>query len=214
MTPPPWHAVVFDLDGTLADTIALIIASYEHAVQSVLRTPLDSEAARGWIGEPMPTTFGRLDPARAEELTDSYLEFNRANIATMIRPYEGVEELLSALPAAGLRVGVVTSKREESARLTRDLLALPVPLTVVLEDTDRHKPEPEPLLLALERLGVAADEAVYVGDAVVDVLAARAAGMDSIAVTWGAGYPAALRAAGPTAVVDTVAELATLLLGT
>jgi pyrophosphatase PpaX len=213
MTPPPWRAVVFDLDGTLADTIALIIASYDHAVQSVLRTALDREVARGWIGEPMPVTFGRLDPARAVELTNSYLEFNRANIAAMIRPYEGVEELLAALAEAGLRVGVVTSKRQESAQLTRDLLELPVPLTVVLEDTDRHKPEPEPLLLALERLGVPAADAVYVGDAVVDVLAALAAGMDVIAVTWGAGEPAALRAAGPTAVVGSVAELASLLLG-
>ena len=124
-----------------------------------------------------------------------------------------MEELLAALAEAGLRVGVVTSKRQESAQLTRDLLELPVPLTVVLEDTDRHKPEPEPLLLALERLGVPAADAVYVGDAVVDVLAALAAGMDVIAVTWGAGEPAALRAAGPTAVVDSVAELASLLLG-
>jgi pyrophosphatase PpaX len=70
-----------------------------------------------------------------------------------------------------------------------------------------HKPSPEPLLLALQRLGVRATDAVYIGDAVVDVLAAKAAGMTSIAVTWGAGERPELLAAGPLAVVDTMDEL-------
>jgi pyrophosphatase PpaX len=81
-----------------------------------------------------------------------------------------------------------------------------------MEDTDVHKPNPEPLLLALARLGAGATECVYIGDAVVDVQAARAAGMAAIAVTWGAGERADLVAAGPLAVVDTMEELRAQLL--
>ena len=81
-----------------------------------------------------------------------------------------------------------------------------------MEDTALHKPSPEPLLLALQQRGVRAQDSVYIGDAVVDVLAAKAAGMAVIAVTWGAGDRADLLAAGPLAVVDTMDELRAYLL--
>jgi pyrophosphatase PpaX len=118
------------------------------------------------------------------------------------------------LTHSGATIGVVTSKRHVSATNTLRAAGLDghLPLLVAMEDTDAHKPDPEPLLLALQRLGVRAADCVYIGDAVVDVLAARAAGMASIAVTWGAGEHADLMAAGPLAVVDTMEELRALLL--
>ncbi len=82
-----------------------------------------------------------------------------------------------------------------------------------LEDTERHKPDPAPLLHGAAGLGVDPATCVYVGDAVVDVEAARAAGMGAVAVTWGAGEAGALAASGPDAVLDTVGELAAFLLG-
>ena len=113
-----------------------------------------------------------------------------------------------------MTVGVATSKRRASAEATLASAGLAgVPVLAAVEDTRTHKPEPEPLRFAAHALGVEPSDCVYVGDAVVDVLAARAAGMAAIAVTWGAGTPTALAEAGPNEVVDSVEALSGLLLG-
>lgn len=210
-----WPVAVFDLDGTVVNTIPLIIASYEHAVTSVLGVSPDPVEARSWIGQTLAETFYQRYPENGAELVSSYVAWNTANLERLVQEYPGVDALLADLAAAGVKLGVATSKRRVSAENTLNFAGLrdQLAVTVAMEDTDFHKPDPHPLLLALNRIGASANEAVYVGDAVVDVLAARAAGMDVIAVTWGAGERVDLVAAGPTAVVDSVAELRSLLLG-
>ncbi len=123
-------------------------------------------------------------------------------------------ELLTRLREAGIEAGVVTSKRRHSARLATHGVGIDGLIDVIatLEDTERHKPAPDPLLHGARVLGVDPAACVYVGDAVVDVRAARAAGMAAVAVTWGAGVRGELLAAGPDAVADTVAELESILL--
>lgn len=206
--------MLFDLDGTVVNTIPLIIASYEHAMLEVLGLRPTPEEARGWIGEPLYSTFGARFPERAQELVDSYIAWNLAHLDELLQKYPGTPELLASLAASGAVVGLATSKRRASAETTLRSagLAGAIEVTVAMDDTALHKPSPEPLLLAVERLGGRPAEAVYIGDAVVDVLAARAAGMASIAVTWGAAPRASLEAAGPDLIVDTVGELGSLLL--
>ena len=108
---------------------------------------------------------------------------------------------------------MVTSKRHHSALVSLECVGLTgqIPLLATEEDTATHKPSPEPLLHALNRIDADADDAVYVGDAVVDMQAARAAGVRSIGVTWGAASADELRAVEPTAVVHDVGELTALL---
>ena len=208
-------AVVFDLDGTLADTIELIVASYQHAYTSVLGHSVHERDVRRLIGQPLMDTFAARDPDHAEELQGAYVTWNLANAERLTRRYPGVSELVDRLDGAGRTLGVVTSKRRRTAELALRGVGLAgrIPLLATLEDTTRHKPDPEPLLLGAERLGVAPGECVYVGDAVVDVRAARAAGMGAVAVAWGAGEPDALAAAGADAVVHDVAALGEVLLG-
>ncbi len=210
-----WPVAVFDLDGTVVNTIPLIIASYEHAVTSILGVRPDPVEARSWIGQTLGETFYQRYPENAAELVASYVAWNTANLERLVREYPGMDELLTDLVAGGVKLGVATSKRRVSAENTLNCVGLRdrLDVTVAMEDTDFHKPDPRPLQLALARLGAQPSESVYVGDAVVDVLAARAADMDVIAVTWGAGDRDELAAAGPTALVDTVAELRGLLLG-
>ena len=198
----------------MVNTIPLIIASYEHAMWSILGVRPSAMEARGWIGQTLYGTFSQRHPERAEELVDSYVAWNAEHLAELLEEYPGVEELLKDLGASGATIGVVTSKRHVSAMNTLRAAGLDghLPLLVAMEDTDVHKPDPEPLLLAMQRLGVKAGDCVYIGDAVVDVLAAKAAGMASIAVTWGAGDRADLMAAGPLAVVDTMDSLRAQLL--
>lgn len=216
MSTPRWRYVLFDLDGTLVDTIALIVGSYEHALRTVLGRAVDEDTVRGWIGRPLRDNFSAVDPERWEELCLAYLEWNTAHTADLLRRYDGVEAMLEALAGDGVRTGVVTSKRRESALRALELAGLSerIPLLTTMADTDVHKPHPEPLWHGLAKVGGSAAQAVYVGDAVVDIDAARAAGMDSVAVRWGSGTPEALAAAGPDVLCDTLTELTAVLLGT
>ncbi len=212
---PRWRTVLFDLDGTLADTIPLIVASYQHAFRTVLGVEPSEERARSWIGRPLLQALLEEEPEHGVALDRVYREWNLANTERLIRRYAGVPELLVRLREAGVEAAVVTSKRRHSARLATRGVGVDdlVEVIATLEDTQRHKPAPDPLLHGARVLGVDPSACVYVGDAVVDVRAARAAGMAAVAVTWGAGVREELLAAGPDAVADTVGELERILLG-
>ena len=122
--------------------------------------------------------------------------------------------LLDDLTARGARLGVVTSKMNQTAARGLASVGLQGRIEILAgqEQTDQHKPHPEPLLHAARLLGVDPGECVYVGDATVDLQAAHAAGMASIGVTWGAGRRDDLHHQGPVAVVEDVDELASVLL--
>jgi pyrophosphatase PpaX len=214
VTSPRWTTAVFDLDGTLADTIDLIVESYQHAFRTVLGRDEDPTVIRSWIGRPLINAFRDHSPEHADELYATYLQWNADNTERLIRGYDGVREVLADLRAAGVRVGVATSKRRESAQQAMDILGLSehVEDLVAMEDTERHKPDPTPILLCLEHLGRGSNDAVYVGDAVVDVLAGKAAGVDTLAVTWGAGTTEALHGVRPTVVAHDAGALREALL--
>ncbi len=185
MPTPRWRAVVFDLDGTLIDTIPLILASHQHATRTVLGEALPDELLLSGIGRPLLAQMRVFDEERAQELFDTYRSWNHANTERMLRGFEGVDDLLHRLEAAAIRVGVVTSKSRDAVDLAFRIVPPPVRFdtVVTLDDTDRHKPDPDPILLALERMRVDPGHAVYVGAAPYDVQAARAAGCGAIAVT-------------------------------
>ncbi|HSP59852.1 MAG TPA: HAD-IA family hydrolase [Ornithinimicrobium sp.] len=207
---PRWPVVLFDFDGTLADTIPLILASYRHTLDAV-GDPADEDETRGWIGRVLLDVLEERHPGRGEELVRRYREHNLAHHDDLIRPVPGAAELLADLALADVPTGVVSSKREETVRQGMHVTGLPVLTHVVgMESTRVHKPHPAPLLEGARRLGARPAECVYVGDAWVDVHAARAAGMASIAVTWGAGEASTLAEADH--VVDDVAALRALLL--
>ena len=197
----------------MVDTIGLIVASYQHAAREVLGHELDERRVLAFIGRPLIECWREVDAAKADALFDSYTEWNEAH-PHLIAPYAGIDAMLRALHDAGVQVAVATSKRREPAlmALQRCGIADLMPILVTMEDTDVHKPNPEPLLLALERAGGDIRGAAYVGDAAVDLLAAAAAGMPGVGVAWGAGERDALVAQRPYAVCDTVADLTGVLL--
>jgi len=211
---PRWPVVIFDLDGTLVDSVGLIVASYQHAFRTVLgREEVEAEI-KTWIGKSLLGVMEENYPDHADELFREYTQWNEAHTPEMLKEYPGIPELASSLVENGVRVGAATSKRRGQAQWGLDLghLGDLVPLVVAHEDVDAHKPDPQPLLLAAEKLGCSPREAVYVGDAAVDAQAAHNAGMDSIACTWGAGTEQDLIAAAPTVLVTSVDELRAVLL--
>lgn len=205
--------VLFDLDGTIVDTVPLIVASFQRTVSDVLGWTPTVDQTRAWIGRSLRETFDELAPGRADEVIAHYLEWNLANHRTYVRPFEGVDDLLDALAATGRNYGVATSKLYQSALVSLDCAGLTgrVPLLATEENTAEHKPSPAPLLFALARVGASPGDAIYVGDAVVDMQAAHAAGLAPVAVTWGAASAEELAATNPAAVVHSVAELRQVL---
>jgi len=183
-----FRVVLFDLDGTLIDSGPIILASMQHAVRTVLEreVPYDELAATVG-GQGLVAQMQELAPDRVEELVEAYRLHNDPLHETL----EAFEDMLSLLPrlrAEGRKLGVVTAKRHRTVALALDRfphLAEQLDVVVAHEDTDRHKPEPEPVLAALDRLGAGPEEAAYVGDSPFDIRAAKAAQVFAVAVGWG-----------------------------
>jgi pyrophosphatase PpaX len=194
-------AALFDFDGTLVDTTDLIYQSMRHATGEVLGREISRDVLMANVGQPLPRQMELLSAEHAEALLNSYRLHNEENHDALIKEFPGVEESLARLKAAGVRVGVVTSKRRFSVDMALKNfpgLGNVVDQWVTMEDTTEHKPRPEPLLKGLELLGnVPREQAAYVGDSPFDVAAAKAAGVESVAVSWGAFSEDALRAAEP-----------------
>lgn len=207
------EAVLFDLDGTLIDSVEHIVACWQHTVLTCLGWEITREQVLPTVGRALVEAFEDLAPGRSAELRQVYRAYQKQSHDSMVTLATGAREALEALKALGLRLGVVTSKGIEVALEGLNLfdLAPYFEVLVTFEDSERHKPFPEPLLVASERLGLSPNRLLYVGDAVFDLEAAKAAGMPCVAATWGAGTRDNLLAAGPVAIIDSFDELPPLL---
>jgi pyrophosphatase PpaX len=202
--------VLFDLDGTVVDSGAIILASMRHATREVLGQEFADDELLGTVGGPgLEAQMAVFAPDHVDELVRVYREHNEP-LHDELDACVGMEDVLVRLRAEGRRLGVVTAKR----RATVELAFARIPLGHLFEtviggdETERHKPDPEPLLVAAERMRVAPDVCAYVGDSPFDVRAARAAGMGAVAVTWGRIHEREkLEREQPDAIVDTAEQL-------
>jgi pyrophosphatase PpaX len=185
---PVW---LFDFDGTLADTGELILTSWRYATERVLgRVPPDDELRAG-IGLTLAEHTRTLGGDRADELFEVYVAHNQAAHRDLLRGFDGIPEMLARLRDGGARLGVVTAKIRSTLELGLDMLDLDraaFEVIVAKEDTDRHKPDPAPILYALRELGAEPASAVYVGDSPYDLRAAHGAGVAAAAAMWGDIY--------------------------
>jgi pyrophosphatase PpaX len=183
-----FRTVLFDLDGTLVDSGAIILASFRHATRTVLRREIPDHELLAAVGGPgLREQMEALDRERVEELIDVYSAHN-VGLHDDLQPCVGILDALEILHEEGRTLAVVTAKRRATLALAFEVLPELerfFEVTIGAEDTERHKPHPEPLLAALAKLGADASGAVYVGDSPFDVQAAKAAGIGSVAVTWG-----------------------------
>jgi pyrophosphatase PpaX len=201
-------AVLFDVDGTLLDTCDYIFGAFDAALTALGQGRCDPLVYREVVGQPLAVCYRRLAPlVDAEALAELHRAW-QADHLELVRPMPGASTVLGELRRRSLRVAAVTtrSRRSSIASLERAGLLPLIEVVVSAEDVTRHKPDPEPVHLALARLGVKPDAAVMVGDTPADVGAGRAAGVRTIGVTFGFAGPA-IGDARPDVVIEALDEL-------
>jgi 2-phosphoglycolate phosphatase len=193
LTTLRYHAVLFDLDGTLIDSAQDVVASVRYAVEKVFpgREAPDADDVLVQVGKPLEVVVREMELAVGDADVRRFVDVYRAHYAEHFnehtRLYPQVKELLDYLKTAGVSLAVVTTKHQTQADFTVAGCGLSGYFDYVhgWQEGRQHKPHPEPVLTALARLDLEAGAAIMVGDSELDIEAAKAAGVDTCAVTYG-----------------------------
>ena len=205
--------MLFDIDGTLVDSNYLHVTAWMYAFQAA-GCQVEAWRIHQAIGMDSSKLLEKLlgDRASDEQLTSQVKDEHSRRyqeLSDLLQPFAGARELLRQVSATGVKVVLATSAPPDELEMLRDLLDVEDALEAVTnaEDVETAKPAPDIVQVALERAGVQASDAVFVGDAVWDVQAARDAGVVCVAVTSGGVHRAELKDAGAAATYDTVQDL-------
>ena len=208
-------AVLFDLDGTLLNSIELILNSARHAFRDRAGHVPDAAEWTSLIGMPLEASFRRYASTDADvaSLLAKYREYQMENHDRLVKCYDEVIETVDFIRAAGHPVAIVTSKTTTMTRRGLDVSGLSPHFDTVIgcDVCERHKPDPQPVEIALTKLGYTPDEAVFVGDSVYDMLAGNAAGVTTIAALWGPFTRDDLAASKPAFYLERIRDLPKLL---
>lgn len=212
---PRFEAVLFDFDGTLIDTGRLILESFKYTLERFMdEVPADGEILRN-VGIPLRVQMEEFVPGRSDEMVAVYREHNHANHDVLAAPFPHVDEVLGKLKDRATPMAVVTSKGRRGVQKGIDLIGLDRYIDVVItaDDVELHKPDPYPLRVAAERLGVVLEHSIYVGDSPHDIAAAKAGGAASAGALWGIFPESVVLAAQPDFALSDMRELLALLDG-
>ena len=211
------RTVLFDLDGTLIDSVRLILDSYHHTLaQHSLPARTDDQWLKG-VGTPLTVQLAewRDELGTLEALIATYREYNLKHHDRMVTVYPGVLQAVREIKAAGLQTGLVTSKNRHGAIRGLTLVGLEALMDVLVcaDEVTNPKPHPEPVEKAVTLLGADPATTVYVGDSVHDMLSGRAAGVRTAAALWGPFGRLQLEEAKPDFWLATPSDLVTLVRG-
>jgi len=179
--------VLFDFDGTIMNTNEIVIKSWQHTYRTVKGEELPAERIVKTFGEPLYITMARLFPQIAPETgIEIYRSYLREHYAFMIKPFPGMVDLVIEVKERGYKTGLVTSRVKDTtvSGLVQFGLYSHMDCLVTCEDTDKHKPDPEPIKIALGKLSANPDETIMLGDTMFDIICARNAGVKSALVGW------------------------------
>lgn len=206
-----FQTVIFDLDGTLADTLPLIYESFNDAFEPVTGKLMTPDEIRGLFGPPDNYVIRNLlEPQHVEAATERYIATYRRRHRDLVDLYDGMAELLTDLRTAGVRLAVVTGKSRATALMTLEMLGVLDRFEVIYagDDVERQKPDPMALELAMQDLDQTNPKATaMIGDSAADILAGKALGMTTIGVLWGSPDHADMLASGPGIVCESMPDL-------
>jgi pyrophosphatase PpaX len=205
--------ILFDLDGTLLDTNELIIQSFQHTYQKHLNKQVDKEKIIKTFGEILTITLDREFGEDSKEAIKTYRDFQIGKFEKLISIHSGVKEGVIKLHKQGYKLGVVTSRLNDSAIMGLKHFGLMDYFDVIIgaDDTEIHKPDPTPAFMALKELGGKPSETIFVGDSPFDVLCGKNAGIISVVVGWTALPMDMILKHEPDYVVESMEELVALV---
>jgi pyrophosphatase PpaX len=213
-TKPSFTTYLFDLDGTLIDSVDLILTCYRYTVKKHLGEVPPDEIWMAGLGTPLRKQLAEFteDPEEIEAMATTYREYHYQHHDELLKQYPGVLEAVRALDRPGKKFGVVTSKMPWSTRRGIEICGFDglFGALVTAKDVKKHKPHPEPVHLALELLDAKASETVFVGDSPHDMAAGRAAGVKTAAALWGPFDRPAFAPHEPDYWLETPADLSQL----
>lgn len=210
------RAALFDLDGTLVDSLDDLTDAVNHMLAAFGKAPLPPASVRRMVGKGARNLVQRALETESAEIVKQgiglFVEFNRAHIADRSRLFPGVRVTLEALAGSGIRMAIVSNKQEALSRLILEALGIGRFFDAVCggDTFPEMKPSPLPLLRVMENLGVSQKQAVMVGDSINDIQAGNRAGIATIGCTWGYGGLEEVREADR--VINSCAEVAEILL--
>lgn len=180
--------VLFDLDGTLIDTNELIISSFMHVMGHYFPGQYGREDVLQFMGPPLTESFAKVNPGNVEEMVEFYRAYNIDQHDLLVTGFNGVEETIKALHQNGMKMAIVSTKRNDVVHKGLKLMKLDQYFEVVigLDDVTHAKPDPEPLLLALKKLGSEPGTSLMVGDNHHDIMGGKNAGTKTAGVAWSA----------------------------
>ncbi|MGG0643373.1 pyrophosphatase PpaX [Sporosarcina gallistercoris] len=205
----PITTILFDLDGTLLDTNELIMQSFEKLLETHYPGKYTRTEILPFLGPTLAETFNKMDPAKTEAMIQEYREWNMANHDRLVAEFDGVTDVLTTLANHGVRMAIVSTKRNDMVLKGLDLIGITQLFEVIigLDDVQRPKPDPEPLLLAMERLNASKEEVLMVGDNFHDIEGGKNAGVRTAAVAWSAKGPEFLSTFNPDYMLTHISDL-------
>ena len=208
-----YKAIIWDLDGTLLDTLQDLSDAVNHSLETYGLPKRSREEIRAIVGRGIRHLVENAvpadtDPHRVDQVFEEFCTYYAAHSADATAPYEGIPALLSELSLAGVKMAIVSNKADFAVQdLAKQYFGQVIPLAVGAREDMPKKPAPDMVEYTLRRLGVTKAEAAYVGDSEVDVLTARNAGMDCLAVCWGFRSTRTLQDEGAERIFATPQEL-------
>ncbi len=180
------NTVLFDLDGTLLDTNGVVVKSFQYVYKTLGVEPKSPEEIMAFFGEPIKTTLEREFEAPYEETVKIYRDYHYEIFYDSIDVFPGMLELIQSLHKDGYKLGVVTSRliRTTMEGLKKYGLDEYFQCIITASDTTKHKPDPEPIQMALDALASKSDETIMIGDSIFDIECAKNAGVKSVLVDW------------------------------
>lgn len=207
--------LLFDLDGTLINTNDLIVASFMHTLDHYFPGKYKKEDIHQFMGPPLMESFNKLNPEKAEEMAQFYRDFNHEKHDELVTEFEGVYDTIKFLHEKGYKLGIVTTKKRYTVNLGLRLTKLDqfFDVVVTLDDVKHPKPDPEPLLKALEQLGSKPEQTIMIGDNHHDIEGGKNTGTLTAGVAWALKGRKHIESLHPDFILDKMSDLIDILGG-
>lgn len=183
-----YKLIIFDIDGTLIDTTDVVKETYQYAISEGLGRKLTDEELEGLIGVPTVKAIGKFNVPDYKATCDRYFNKLFEAFSKDVKPFDGIVELLEELTKRKLQCAIVTSRNRAEIGNDAALNSIMKYFSAVVsfEDTQRHKPDPEPIIKLLETTGHCVSDVLYIGDTYSDYRCAADAGVKFALASWGA----------------------------